>query len=390
MAERSPRRILLLSVSAGAGHTRAAEALRAEAAAHPAGVSATHLDVMDFVPAAFRAMYKDFYIALVNSHPSLWGYVYHATNEAEPNGLMQRTRRLIERLNTRAIRKAITAESPDAIICTHFLPAELLARAIGKGALHCPVWLQVTDFDLHRMWVQPRMRGYFAANAEVAYRMKAHGLEKDAIHITGIPVMPAFSGSLDRIECARESGLDPARKTILLMGGGEGIGSLATIAEGLLRIDGDFQLVVMAGRNAAALAELQALAKRFPGRLIAQGFTDKIERWMACADFAITKPGGLTTSECLAMGLPMIVNAPIPGQEESNADFLLQQGVALKASDAVTLEYCVHVLLSQPERLAELRARARAIGCANAARAVLDVVLSDLQRSIDPASRSVP
>jgi processive 1,2-diacylglycerol beta-glucosyltransferase len=357
---------------------RAAEALRSAAAAHPAGVSATHLDVMNFVPAAFRAMYKDFYIALVNRHPSLWGYVYHATNDAEPEGLMQRTRRFIEVLNTRAMRKAIAAENPDAIVCTHFLPAELLARAIGRGERSCPVWLQVTDFDLHRMWVQPHLRGYFAANAEVAYRMKAHGLDEGAIHVTGIPVMPAFAVSLERADCARESGLDAARTTILLMGGGEGIGGLAAIAARLLAIDQDFQLVVMAGRNGAALADLQALARRFPGKLLAQGFTETIERWMACADFAITKPGGLTTSECLAMGLPMIVNAPIPGQEERNADFLLQQGVALKASDAVTLEYCVRELLLHPERLAEMRLRARAIGRAHAARAVLDVVLADL------------
>lgn len=374
----STRRILLLSVSAGAGHMRAAEALRAEAIAHPAGISATHLDVMDFVPGAFRRMYKDFYIALVNTHPSVWGYVYQATNEAEPDGLMQRVRRLIERLNTRAIRKAIAAENPDAIICTHFLPAELLSRAIGKGELACPVWLQVTDFDLHRMWVQPHMRGYFAPNAEVAYRMKANGLQTGAIHVTGIPVMPAFAASHDRSDCARETGLDGSRATILLMGGGAGIGGLAAVAQRLLAIEGDFQLVALAGRNAAALADLQALARRYPGRLVAHGFTDKVERLMACADFAVTKPGGLTTSECLAMGLPMIVNSPIPGQEERNADFLLQQGVALKASDAVTLEYCVRELLLHPEKVAEMRLRARAIGRGRAARAVLDVVLSTL------------
>src|SRR5688572_3967493 len=105
MAERSPRKILLLSVSAGAGHMRAAEALRLEAATHPSGVTATHLDVMDFVPAAFRAMYKDFYIAIVNRHPSLWGYVYQATNQADPDGLMERARRFVEGFNARSIQK---------------------------------------------------------------------------------------------------------------------------------------------------------------------------------------------------------------------------------------------------------------------------------------------
>ena len=355
---------------------RAAEALRETAKAHPARLSATHLDVMNYVPRGFSAVYKDLYVALVERHPSIWRYVYETTNEAPPDGLVQRMRRLMERLNTRALRKAIATERPDAIICTHFLPAELLARGIRKSEVTCPVWVQVTDFDLHRMWVIPRMRGYFAANEEVAFRMKAHGLAEDAIHVTGIPVMPAFGEKRDRFHCAREHGLDASRMTILLMGGGEGLGGLATVAERLLGLEEDFQLVAMAGRNAEALAALKSLQARFPGRLLAQGFTDRVASLMACADFAITKPGGLTTSECLAMGLPMIVNAPIPGQEERNADVLLQEGVALKAFDAATLEYRVRELVRHPEQLAGMRVRARALGRPQAARSVLDVVLS--------------
>jgi len=159
------------------------------------------------------------------------------------------------------------------------------------------------------------------------------------------------------------------------MGGGAGLGGLETVAERLLNIDADFQLVALAGKNADALAALQALAARYPGRLLAQGFTDKVERLMACADLVITKPGGLTTSECLAMGLPMIVNSPIPGQEERNADFLLEQGVAMKAFDAVTLEYRIAYLLKNPAKLADMRQKAQALGKAKAAQDVVDVVL---------------
>lgn len=372
------KKLLLLSVSAGAGHTRAAEALRATAGLHTVAVTATHLDVMNFVSAGFRKVYTDYYISLVTKHPALWGHLYQASNDAAPDALMQRIRRLVERLNTRALHKEIAIQRPDAIVCTHFLPAEILARAISKGNLDCPVWVQVTDFDLHRMWVQPHMCGYFAANEEVAYRMRARDIEESAIHVTGIPIMPAFATALDRSVCAREAGFDVTRTTILLMGGGAGIGSLDAVAERLLAIPGDFQLIAMAGRNVAALAALEVLAKRFPGRLVTQGFTDKVERLMVCADFVITKPGGLTTSECLAMGLPMIINAPIPGQEERNADYLLEQGVALKAIDAVTLEYRVRYLLRHPEKLVDMRARARAISHPHAARAALDVVLSKL------------
>jgi processive 1,2-diacylglycerol beta-glucosyltransferase len=370
------KRILLLSVSAGAGHMRAAEAIRSHADAHHPEIDAVHLDVMDYVPAGFRKLYTDFYIALVSRRPALWGYLYQVTNDAQPDGVLQKLRRGIERLNTRRLLKEIAAFEPDAIVCTHFLPAEILAHLIRNARLSCPVWVQVTDFDLHRMWVQQHMAGYFAASEEVAFRMRAQGIASQAIHVTGIPVMAAFGAAPARDVCAREYGLDPRRLTVLLMGGGAGLGRLDQVAARLLAIDPHFQLVVLAGKNADALAALQPLVARYPGRLVACGFTDSVERLMACADLAITKPGGLTTSECLAMGLPMIVNAPIPGQEERNADFLLEQGVALKACDAVTLEYRVRHLLRHPAVLAAMREKAAALGRPGAARNVLDTILA--------------
>lgn len=369
------KRLLLLSVSAGAGHMRAAEAIRNCARRREPGLEARHIDVMDFVPATFRKLYSDFYLKLVSKAPVLWSYLYQVTNEAEPDSATQKIRRAIERLNARALIREIAAFRPDAIVCTHFLPAEILFHQIRKGRLASPVWVQVTDFDLHRMWVIPQMTGYFAANEEVAFRMQAQGIPEQNIHVTGIPIMPAFAQRPDRAECARELGLDPSHTTILLMGGGAGIGSLETVAARLLALDKDFQLVALAGKNQQTLAALQELAKIYPGKLFPQGFTNQVERLMACADLAITKPGGLTTSECLALGLPMIINSPIPGQEERNADFLLEQGAALKAIDAVTLEYRVRRLLEHPEKLAAMRARAKALGRPDAAKEVLRNVL---------------
>jgi len=367
-------KILILSVSAGAGHMRAAEALRHAAAAID-GVTAEHWDVMDFVPNTFRKIYTDFYIALVNKAPHLWSYLYQITNDAPPKSPMQKLRRGVERLNTRPLLKAIREYAPEIIICTHFLPAEILSRLIGLERFALPVWVQVTDFDLHRLWVHPNVTGYFVANEEVAFRLQAQGTSTDRIQVTGIPIMPAFSQRLDRASCARELNLDPQQTTILLMGGGAGLGSMETIAERLLAIGTNYQLIALAGKNAATLASLQKLAAAYPGRLLAQGFTNQVERLMACADFVITKPGGLTTSECLAMGLPMIVNSPIPGQEERNADFLLEQGAALKAMDLVTLEYRVRLLLDHPAKLVEMRKKANALGRPQAASEVIRHIL---------------
>lgn len=379
------RRILLLSVSAGAGHVRAAEALDATVAALAAdgrAVEAKHLDVMDYVPSSFRRIYADFYLRLITRHPQLWGMLYRITDDTRPDAVTQRMRRTVERLHTRRLRAAIAQFEPDAIICTHFLPAEMLMRQIRKGRITVPVWLQVTDFDLHRMWVIPEMTGYFAASPEIAQRMRAIGLPATRVHTTGIPVMPAFAEPQDRRSLAEDFGLDPDRPAYLVMGGGAGVGALDELADRLLSTGGDFQLVVLAGRNNAMLERLRALASgKHAGRLFPQGFTRHVERLMACCDLAITKPGGLTTSECLAMGLPMIVNAPIPGQEERNADYLLEQGAAWKAIDAVALAWRIGELRARPERLAAMAANARAIGRPNAARDVIDTVLDDLDGS---------
>jgi len=190
--------------------------------------------------------------------------------------------------------------------------------------------------------------------------------------------MPGFGYPLERQRCAALFGLDPQRKTILMMSGGAGIGGLDKTVQRLLTLPGDFQLVALAGKNAAMLASLQELAAAHPGRLFPFGFTSQVEQLMACADLAITKPGGLTTSECLAMGVPMIIHSPIPGQEERNADYLLEQGAALKAIDLTALEYRVRQLLQQPELLQRLKQRSLALGKPDAGRSVLQTVLSKL------------
>jgi processive 1,2-diacylglycerol beta-glucosyltransferase len=371
------KRILLLSVSAGAGHGRAAAALCAEAEACFPNITARHIDVMTLVPRSFRALYAEYYIKLVEHHPSVWAYLYHATDKMPRDALFASFRLAIERLNTRKLRDALEEFAPDHVVCTHFLPAELLAHDIKRHRFVPPVWVQVTDFDLHRMWVQPGMRGYFAASDEIAFRIAQYGISRANVRVTGIPIMPAFSRKLDRTECARELGIAPDKSTVLLMTGGAGIAAGEQMIERLLALPGDFQVIALAGRNERLLADYRRLAAAHAKRFFAVGFTTTMEQIMACADVAVTKPGGLTVSECLAVGLPMVLISPIPGQEERNADYLMEQGVAVKAQDAVALEYKVGHLLSNREKLARMRENMRDLRRPDAARVVLDHVLSE-------------
>jgi processive 1,2-diacylglycerol beta-glucosyltransferase len=369
------RKIAIFSVSAGAGHLRAAQALQAAAAKWYPETETVHIDLMEYVPKLFRKVYTETYIKIIERHPALWGYLYDRSDREKADSSLNRLRIAIERLSTRKLSRVLKDLAPDLIICTHFLPAQLLSRKIAHGTFDRPVWVQVTDFDLHALWVHEHMSGYFAANEEVAWRMRNSGIHGDRIHVTGIPVMPVFSEPRSRFECSLELGLDPDRKILLMMSGGAGVGGIESLAARLMELDGDFQLVALAGRNEQLLDRLRRLASLYPGRLFPIGFTTTIERVMAASDLAITKPGGLTTSECLAVGLPMIIISPIPGQEERNADFLLENGAALKANGAEALAYRVEKLLNDPEKLATLRVNSLLIGKPEAARLVLERVL---------------
>lgn len=367
-------KVAILSVSAGAGHVRAAEALRLAAEAR--GWEAVHIDVMELVPRLFRKLYADTYLSIVERHPALWGYLYHASDRGARDSHTNRLRRALEGLNTRAFRRKIAELAPDRVVCTHFLPAQLLSKMTAKGTFAKPTWVVVTDFDVHMLWSHPHLTGYCVAAEEIAWRIRERGIGDAQVAVTGIPIMPAFARQHERAACARELGLNPKLTTLLMMSGGYGVGAIDQLAERVMSIPGDFQLITLAGRNAELLGRLQALASRYPGRVLPLGFTTTIERVMACADVAITKPGGLTTSECLAVGLPMLVVSPIPGQEERNADYLLERGAALKAHDAAGLEYRVRRMLAEPQLLTGMRQTLKGLGRADAADRVLDQVLA--------------
>ena len=373
-------KLLILSVSAGNGHVRAAQALEAAARDWPTAPEVTHIDAMQLVASGFRKVYTDLYVRLVTHHPGIWSYVHQKTDTTPHDATSQRLRRAIERLSSGPLLRAIRAAKPDAIVCTHFLPAELLMRETNRQRIACPVWLQVTDYDLHNMWLVPGMGGYFAATDEVAHRMRARGLPADRLHVTGIPVMPAFSNPqsplLERGACRTKLGLAPGRPVVLMVSGGHGVGDLATMVESVLALPGEFQVISVAGRDATAKAALDLLAFRHAGRLLAIGYTDEMQTLMAAADLVVTKPGGLTVSECLALGRPMLLISPIPGQEEHNAGFLMEQGAAWLAYDGIGLCYKIARLMSEPMQLAAMAAHSRRLGQPGAAQAVLERVLA--------------
>lgn len=372
------KKILILSVSAGQGHVRAAEALVAGTARwFGQEAQALHVDLMELTPPWFSAAYKGSYLKFVNRFPTLWGLLYSRTDRDKAEGLMSQMRRRLESQVSKSLLKIFEDYQPDAVISTHFLPGQVLPRWQRKGHIkQMPHWIVITDFLAHRFWLEPGQTGYFTATDESAFTMRRRGLENERIIVSGIPIMPEFSDSFNRDECAAAFGFVPNRTTALLMGGGEGVGLLKDLAEEMASLPADFQLAVLAGKNKKLLSDLGALAQEHPGRVVPLGFTTEMPRLLTAVDLVISKPGGLTTSECLALGKPMIAISPIPGQEEVNCDYLLENGAAWKANTLPGLLYKAQALLNDPATRMRLGDNALRVGHPLAAKTILETVLA--------------
>jgi processive 1,2-diacylglycerol beta-glucosyltransferase len=356
------KRILVLSASGGAGHLRAAEAVERAVALEDPRAVVRHLDVLTLAGSAFRDAYSRGYLALVNRAPAVWAYLYERLDRPARRHPLP-LRRLLNRWNTRRLRREVRDFAADTVVCTHFLPAEVLAHERRRGRLGSRLGVVVTDVDVHRLWIHSGADRYFVAREEAAALLVAVGFDAGSVEVTGIPVDPRFATPLDRPALRRERGL-PDGPVVLLLGGGFGVGPIQQMAVRLEAAKRPARIVVVAGRNERLRRSLTEAAGP---RTTVLGFTTEIDEWMAVADLLVTKPGGLTTAEALARGLPMVLVNPIPGQEQRNSDALLESGAAVRVGSLEVLPWKVDAVLGDQERLAALRAAAARISMPDAA-----------------------
>jgi processive 1,2-diacylglycerol beta-glucosyltransferase len=170
--------------------------------------------------------------------------------------------------------------------------------------------------------------------------------------------------------------LDQNRFTILVSAGGFGVGPVGHLMEALARLAHPAHVVAVCGRNESLRAELTQTVERIANSsqvsFTLLGFTTEMDELMAAADLFVGKPGGLTTSEVLAKGLPMVVINPIPGQEERNSDHLLEHGAAIRSNNLPALAYKIDTLVDAPEKLARMAENARAMGKPAAAATIVE------------------
>ena len=233
----------------------------------------------------------------------------------------------------------------------------------------------VTDLDMHAMWLSKTYHHYFVAIDETKAHVQALGIPDDRVTVSGIPIDPIFGQPVDRAELRKSLGLDPDKTTLLCSAGALGIGPAEFVVSRLMKMRHSVQSVIICGKNEEARQRVvDQVGLNHPNFKIL-GYTDKMHDWMKAADLFIGKPGGLTTAETLACGLPMVIVWPIPGQEERNSDHLLEDGVAIKCNELTTLDFKIDRLLDDPARLPAMRARALRLGRPDAAKRVVDTLL---------------
>jgi len=370
-------RVLLLSATSGAGHVRAAQALEKAFAAR-GDCTVEHVDALQYVSKLFQRVYDKAYISMIRRAPELMGILYDRTDQPWRH---PRRRLALDRLNTGPMIRLLKRAQPDLCVATHFLPAEIIAWLIAKNKLRAHNAIVVTDYDVHAMWLCQTVDRYYVAMDEAAEYLAGIGVAREKLRVTGIPIDPLFAAPADRAEARKHLGLDNDAKIILIAAGGYGIGPVEQLVSDLLALGQPWQLVAIAGKSEKTRKRLEELAKKaghLPAashRLCPVGFTKEMDKYMAAADLLVGKAGGLTTSEALALALPMALIEPIPGQEDRNADHLLEAGAAIRCNNLPAAAWKIAGLVNDPPRLAKMREAARALGRPGAAAAIAEDAL---------------
>lgn len=374
-----PPRVLILSASVGGGHVAAGKALHTAIVAQ--GAHAEHIDLLEYSSMPFRRLYSQAYLDLARTMPDLVEWIGRRfdRNPSEYKGVQQRLRARVTRLLSYEVPGLIDRYRPDALVHTHFLGAEIVSGRMRRRR-PLPQAEVITDFFAHAFWLQPGIARYFVASDDVRAQLMAAGVDDHRIRVTGIPIDPRFAALPDKAAARTALGLGQDSDVLLLLANGLGEDKLREVMEQLIALQSPLQVVVVCGRSQELYERSRALAggAEAPVTVRVLGLTTDMPALMAAADVAVTKPGGLTSSEALSAGLPMVIANPYPLQEEVNASVLLEHGAAVRVDSISTLGHKLKRLLATPDRLAEMRANCARLAHPGSAAAVASCVLDEL------------
>lgn len=315
---RKPKRIFILTASIGTGHSQAARAI-AEAIklAHPED----SVRVLDFVSRSMWSvdhMIKDTYLHMIRLFPDMYDSLYASSRSSRFGQLSQN---LLSLAFKNKMRRLVDALRPDALIFTHPFPAGAADFLKKSGGLPIPLLGVITDFDIHQLWIDPHLDGFCVATEALKKMLAEYSISNDKIHVTGIPVRRAF---YEESKKKRQ----PEKGTVLIMGGGLGLGNVIDNIKRLDPVEEISKFIVITGQNIALYEEIASLSASLLHPVELHSYTNKVAEIMSRSDLLVTKPGALTCTEAMTMNLPMVLIHTLPGQERANAGYIADLGCA--------------------------------------------------------------
>lgn len=365
-------RILLMSVTAGRGHFATAQALQnyMDQLGHECRI----LDTLEYASPLLKEMVDKGYLVSTAFIPKAFGKVYRLADRVHTPAPKFSMTNLSSMLLMHELRYYIEEFAPDIIIATHPFPAVAMDMMVRKHRLDAVTSVVITDFTVHPFLQETSHLDYYVTASELLeLQLRRKGLDPQKNLPYGIPIHPKFSQHIPQQEAREQLGLDVHKPTILIMSGSMGFGKIDHSIQRLDELDMDFQGIVVCGSNRSMYEKISAMTTRHDFQV--HGFVDNVDVMMDASDCIVTKPGGITSSEALAKELPMIMVNPIPGQEDRNVEFMLNNQLALYSTKTYPLDEAVFTLFHDPDRLARLRHNIHLMSKKNSTQRICDFML---------------
>ena len=381
------RRILYLYLTKHSGHYAAAVAIDEAVRGRDGHVESMLLDSFSHANPVLSKVTLRAYLAALKAAPEIWEWMY---DNPEFKDRTAKIRGLLNRGNSKKLQRILDGFQPDAVVCTQAFACGVLASWKQATGNERPALVGVlTDFVAHRYWAHEKVDLYIAPNEETKQTLLSQGVAADRVRVHGIPVDDRFNRTADKAAVYKSLGLKTGLPVILVMGGSLGLGPMKSVIRKLDKLPQPFNIVAVTGKNEELKERLERRGQtlRHPTKVF--GFVENVHELMDVAEMVVTKPGGITTAECLVKRLPMIIINPIPGQEAKNTEFLLAQHVAVEAEDASDVMLFVDEFLRNPEKLHRMRDAARVLGRPQAALHAAQDILGLIAANREPAVATI-
>lgn len=390
----TPKRILFLMSDTGGGHRAAAEAIR-DALYERYGQLQVQAELVD----VYRSMrfpasvMPEFYPWIINHSKRLWSLAYRMSDSPRSSKL---TSSITYRYNRDKLRQMIRQHPADVVVCVHSVTAQPVMSAYQSFPTRPPFVTVVTDLvSTPIFWYDPRVDRCLVPTQIAFERGLMFGLKPQQLRVTGLPVHANFSRAVtdtDQAAVRAELGWDANLPTVLMVAGGDGLGTLYETTKAMVEKGLKCQIVVIAGRNKSLQAKLEKAAqtwrKQQPIHLY--GFVTQMPRLMVATDMLVTKAGPATISEACIAGLPMILSDYIPGQEDGNITYVIENNIGVYAPTPQKVASAVEQWLNEGrEALRQRGERARAVSNPNAVWDIADEVWALAQQQPVETTRRI-